>query len=376
MTDIRFFDEQSEQSKVKASLVQKYFWAWANVILGALARNKYVTDKKIVYIDLFSGPGRYKDGAMSTPLLVLQQAINDPRISPYLVTLFNDIDQNNTSTLKNEIAKLQNISSLKHPPQVYNEVVSDDIVKWFNSTSLAPTLFFVDPWGYKGLSLQLINSVLKNWGCDCIFFFNYNRISMGIKNPCVRPHMEALFESRYEQVVARVENTTPEQREAVIIDELCEALNEMGGCQHYILPFRFRNELGNRTSHHLIFVSKDFKGYEIMKEIMAKESSTENQGVASFEYNQVDECCPFLFQFNRPLDDLKNDLLVHFAGKTLTAIDIYKEHCIGTPFIKKNYKDVLAQLDDDGIIQIQTSNGKKRRAGTFPDNIMVTFPER
>jgi hypothetical protein len=32
----------------------------------------------------------------------------------------------------------------------------------------------------------------------------------------------------------------------------------------------------------LIFVSKHFKGYEIMKIIMAKESSTEDQGVASF----------------------------------------------------------------------------------------------
>ena len=40
MADIRFFDEQREQSKVKASLVQKYFWAWANVISGTLAKNK------------------------------------------------------------------------------------------------------------------------------------------------------------------------------------------------------------------------------------------------------------------------------------------------------------------------------------------------
>src|SRR5207248_10024637 len=41
------------------------------------------------------------------------------------------------------------------------------------------TFLFVDPFGYKGLSLQLVNSVIKDWGCDCVFFFNYNRISMG-----------------------------------------------------------------------------------------------------------------------------------------------------------------------------------------------------
>ena len=56
-----------------------------------------------------------------------------------------------------------------------------------------PTFFFVDPWGYKGLSLRLINSVLKDWGCDCVFFFNYNRINMGLGNDAVEKHMDALF---------------------------------------------------------------------------------------------------------------------------------------------------------------------------------------
>ncbi len=56
----------------------------------------------------------------------------------------------------------------------------------FEQMNLVPTFFFVDPWGYKGLSLRLINSVLKNWGCDCIFFFNYTRINMGLENELVK----------------------------------------------------------------------------------------------------------------------------------------------------------------------------------------------
>lgn len=375
MTDCSFFNEQRDQSKVKATLVQKYFWAWARVILGAQAKNPH-TNKKIVYIDLFSGPGRYKDGAMSTPLLILEQAVKDPAIAPYLVTMFNDKDANNSNTLKSEIKNLPGIQGLKYYPDIYNEVIGEDIVKWFSEIKLAPTLFFVDPWGYKGLSLKLINSVLKNWGCDCIFFFNYNRISMGIRNPCVKPHMEALFENRYEQVAQRIENTSPQERETVIIEELCEALNEMGGRKHYILPFRFRNEAGTRTSHHLIFVSKDFKGYEIMKEIMAKESSSENQGVASFEYNLADERYPLLFQYTKPLESLRDDLLNQFAGRTMKTSEIYREHCVGTPFILRNYKDVLKDLDDSHIITIATENGKPRRKGTFPESITVSFPQR
>ena len=36
-----------------------------------------------------------------------------------------------------------------------------------------------------------------------------------------------------------------------------KAIKEMGG--QYILPFCFKNSHGNRTSHHLVFVSKDVK---------------------------------------------------------------------------------------------------------------------
>ena len=97
-----FFNEQLDQSDTKARIVQKYFYAWAKVI-GPTAKAR---DGKIAYIDLFAGPGRYKDGAASTPLLVLEHAINDSSLSNMLVTLFNDVDANHSKTLQTEINKL------------------------------------------------------------------------------------------------------------------------------------------------------------------------------------------------------------------------------------------------------------------------------
>jgi len=76
---------------------------------------------------------------------------------------------------------------------VRNKEVGQEIVAMFSQMRLIPTLFFIDPWGYKGLTLQLINAVLKDWGCDIIVFFNYNRISMGLSNQYVEEHMNALF---------------------------------------------------------------------------------------------------------------------------------------------------------------------------------------
>ena len=369
MTTESFFDESKEQSKVKSAIVAKYFDAWSKVMISAQNRFRQHHDNKIAYIDLFAGPGRYSDGTKSTPLLVLEKAIQDNNLRQHLVTIFNDKDESNTNSLSRAIKELPSIETLKYPPKVSTQEVGEKIVKMFEKMRLIPTLFFVDPWGYKGLSLRLVNSVIKDWGCDCIFFFNYNRINMGLNNDVVRDHMNALFdERRADNLRSKLDLITPQKRELTIIEELCQALRDLG--PEYVLPFRFKNNRGSRISHHLIFVSKHFRGYEIMKEIMAKESSDAQQGVATFEYNPVDAQQPFLFEFVRPLDELGDMLLREFAGQELKMSDIYKRHNVNRPYTKQNYKRVLGQLEDQGKI-----TASKHRRNTFGDNVLVNFPD-
>lgn len=378
MTDSSIFDETREQSQVKASIVAKYFWAWAKVIIGAQKKRRTSSVDRIAYIDLFAGPGRYKDGAMSTPLLVLEKTIQDPDLRERLVAIFNDKDESNTKSLEQEINHLPGIHLLKYRPQVYSEEVGDRIVKMFMEMRLLPTLFFVDPWGYKGLSLALINSVLKDWGCDCIFFFNYNRINMGLGNVLVEAHLNALFgKHRADDLRQELIGMNPHERELAIVEETCQALREMGG--KYVLPFRFKDDRGRRTSHHLIFVSKNVRGYEIMKGIMAGESSKLEQGVPTFEYNPADAIYPVLFELSRPLDDLADMLLSDFAGQNLTMRQIYERHHIGRRYIAKNYKDVLRKSEAEGKIQADPpAERRRKREGevTFADGVRVEFPPR
>jgi len=371
--DQSFFDESREQSIIKARIIAKYFWAWAKVIIPTAKQH----DNRIAYIDLFAGPGRYKDGTISTPLRILEQAIADRDMSQMLVTLFNDKDAKNAGELEKAISELPGIERMKYKPQIANQEVGTEIVQLFNRMRMVPTFFFVDPWGYKGLSLGLINSVLKNWGCDCIFFFNYNRVSMGLPNEAVRDHMNVLFgEDRADQVRKKLIGLSPEERETLIVEELAEALKEMGG--QFVLPFTFRNEKGSRTTHHLIYVSKAFRGYEIMKGIMALESSEADQGVPSFRYSPASERFPLLFNLTTPLEDLEKELLHQFAGKTLTMQDIYEKHNVGRPFISRNYKRALNNLESAGKVQADPPAAKRRMQKgerTFPDHVKVIFPK-
>ncbi|MBE9102370.1 three-Cys-motif partner protein TcmP [Vacuolonema iberomarrocanum] len=374
MTGTSFFNEQKEQSLIKARIVEKYFWVWAKVIISTV--KKSALEPRIAYIDLFAGPGRYKDGSKSTPAKVLESAISDPDMRNMLVSIFNDADVANVQSLQQTIKSIPGIETLKYSPQILNHEVGETIVKTFQGRRLVPTLFFVDPWGYKGLSLQLINSVVKDWGCDCIFFFNYNRINMGLSNDAVKEHMNALFgEVRADQVRANLKALMPQDRELTVIEAICKALKDMGG--QYVLPFRFRHEIGNRTSHHLIFVTKHVRGYEIMKEIMAKESSKQMQGVASFEYNPATLQQPLLFELIRPLDELEAILLDTFSGSTMTMKEVYDQHHVGKPYIKKNYKTALSNLETQGRITAEPpANKRQKRKGvaTFADSVKVVFP--
>ncbi len=59
MTTDRFFEETREQSQVKAEIVEKYFYAWAQIITASQDRYRPGMDHRIGYVDLFAGPGRY-----------------------------------------------------------------------------------------------------------------------------------------------------------------------------------------------------------------------------------------------------------------------------------------------------------------------------
>ena len=376
MSNENFFQESSEQSKIKSLIVSKYFWAWARVIISTAKKNG--RKPKLAYIDLFAGPGRYKDGTKSTPIIILEKTVADFDLKEGLVTIFNDADKQFSSSLEEAINSIPEINKLKFKPKIYNNEVGEQIVKMFKEMKFIPTLFFVDPWGYKGLSLQLINSILKNWGCDCIFFFNYNRINMGLGNEVVKEHMDALFgDERAKKLRQKLDSFNPEERELLILEELSSALIEMGGV--YTLPFVFKNEKGTRTSHHLIFVSKAFKGYEIMKEIMANESSLSEQGVASFGYNPADIKTPLLFELSRPIDDLKDTLMSEFAGKEMTMNEIYLSHSVNKPYIARNYKTVLKRLEEEEKIEVIPPAAKRKKIKgeiSFGPNVKVKFPKQ
>ena len=51
--------------------------------------------------------------------------------------------------------------------------------------------------------------------------------------------------------------------------------------------------------------------------------------------------------------------------------NIYEKHSVDTPYIKKNYKDALILLEQQGKIKADPA---VRRKGTFADHVLAKFP--
>ena len=358
-----FFDEPEEQSRVKAEIVVDYFDAWSRIMVKRADR--------IGYFDFFAGPGRYKTGEKSTPLLILERALASENLTGRLVTLFNDANPDFTSTLKAEIDALPGIDRMKYRPQVVTGQINDDLIEHFEQIKTIPSLSFIDPWGYKGLSQRLIRAVIKDWGCEVVFFFNYNRINMGIANNLVETHMQALFrEERLARLRQEIGPLKPEDREDRVKRALGEALEEMGA--PFLIPFRFKRQ-GGRVSHYICFVSKHHLAYSIMKSVMAKRGALDEDGVPLFEYIPKSAGRQLAFERDRPIEALPADLLSRFAGRTLTKKEVYDEHNVGTPFIKRNYKTVLMEMEERRQIQCEPDR-ESRRANTLAPRVLISFP--
>lgn len=382
MSSSTFFTSQKEQSSVKTALVSKYFKAWSDIMLKQTEKRAM---NQVAYVDLFSGPGAYADGQKSTPILVLERAIQDPKLRNRLITVFNDNNAQHVASLSAAIDRLDGVSSLIHHPLVTNLEVRRDTFNYLESLHQCPSLFFIDPFGYKALSIDLITSSIRNWGCESILFFNYNRINGAINNQAVQDHVRVLYGAdHFDHLRAQLRTgLTPEERESIILDEFMRALKNRGG--RFVLPFKFRDDRGTRTSHYVLFVNKHFLGYSIMKDIMFGESSSD-QEVRHFEWAPSPSSrlvqLSLLPDLSSPsnvysIGMLKRFLLEVCQGQSPSVRQIYELHSVDTPYTERNFKTAIRELEAEGTVSISTPASRRQKKNgvvTLADGLIVTFP--
>lgn len=360
-----FFEEQREHSKIKSDLIVKYFGAWANVMISVYDKQRR-PPPPICYVDLFAGQGVYDDGSESTPLRVAREVVEDPRFTERVALLFNDKDAANVQRLGDALTRIHGYAALRHRPIVFNYPVAGATPAAIQRQRTGPTLTFIDPFGYKGLTMPLLQESVRDWGCDCLFFFNYNRINAALTNAKVREHVDDLFGSDVAaELRRRIDRLSPHAREDAILETLVASLRTTGLMSH---PFRIKDVEG-RTQHFIVGVTKHFLGLKIFKDIMGRASSSKEHGIPSYTFDPSPRRFQLELVLADPFEALKRDILTTYAGRTLTFRELVADHWVGRPYQEDHYRWVLEELSQKNAVDI-TNRGTR---GKILDKTSLRF---
>lgn len=360
---------KAPHSEAKTRIVVNYFKLWSTAVRKS--------GSKLVYLDLYAGKGQHSSGEKSTAVQVLQSSSKDKYLTANLIAILNDIKPLHCRDMRKVVTELGIDKAFQNKPRVLNSEANVLYQEIKNEIEKFPKFCFIDPYGFKGLSIALIKAVMKDWGCDCIVFFHSSGINRNLRNEKCISDMKALFgREEYSLLLKRL--GAPRRRAVKeVLNAFIRASREIGA--KYELHLQFNFPYSKRISHHLVFLSKHHRGFDLIKEVMSKES-IKVDGIAQYVYIESSEVSAEQLGLDvvGPMGELKEKLLVRFRNSRHKIVDLIETcHKEAWKYTEKNIKDALKLLERDSKkkIVVVPPRGKKRKPGTMGDNNTIIFNE-
>lgn len=254
-------------TKAKLELLRHYLNGWIPVLA--------FTNGRIMFLDGFAGPGRYAGGEPGSPVVALTALLEHSSFSRLshreFVFLFVEKDPRRVANLEAEIAKLKQ----KYDPWPTNvkikvenaefEQATTELVEYLEEQKrrLAPTLAFVDPFGFSGMPMALLSRLTAYDRCEVVVNFMYDHINRFAGAGNVDSVMEGLFgTSEYLDVNNHGDRQT-------FLHDLYQRQLEAQCKFKYVRSFSLDTGR-NRTGYYLFHGTRHLKGLELMRDAMWK----------------------------------------------------------------------------------------------------------
>lgn len=280
--DREHFESYRAQTMAKHTILEKYIFAFFNILKAG--------SEDLVYIDAFAGRGFYVSQETGerldgSPVRALRKIASLPDLASLVTTIFIESDPILAADLQSTVEDFYKANDTIRKPRLavgrFAEQMGQqlDYLESQNS-GLAPTFLFVDPCGVAGASFATIERVMKNDKCELLLFFNIDGIRriLGLGDNMGATLGELLGTSERAQelrlFVAEQESTS--DKETAIVSYYAKLVRERIGAK-FLTAFRVENEERRVTSHYLIHVTKSPLGFRIMKDVMWKVGSSDEQ---------------------------------------------------------------------------------------------------
>ena len=356
--------EYKEHTRVKHELLRKYLRAWI-MKLGKFHR-------KIVFFDGFTGRGKYADGSLGSPIIALQVANElldecaEKRRRPYFdkfVCVLVEKDKDNflnlQGVIQREKARFKFGKQLEIIGPIHDEFanVADTVLEELGER-IAPSFFFIDPFGFSGVPFKTIKNILSAPQTELFFTFMTRDINRFLEVKDAEQALQELYPiPEWRKIYANPDWRTRDQS---LKDLYVKCLFEIAKVR-YAWSFRVCMDEKYETLYYLIHATNHFDGLKIMKDIMYRQGTS-----GQFAYLGPKEVTyrNQLMLFEDDFSSLKEYFLKRFKGKTKTFREILEETYMYTRFVERHYKLTILELESDEKVKIQ-GKGKRGAIGEF-----------
>lgn len=370
-----FFEEQREQSHLKTEIVVCYLEAWCSIVWPQLKAHGH---KSIKYVDLFSGPGIYDDGRPSTPLEVMNLLEREEWLQDTLETTFFEEKTSHYERLKEVIYGHPVFTKLRFKPNIKNQAIRQTEIQSVLDIADTGTFTLIDPFGYKDVSLELLDVVSRDRCCECLFFLSVSGIERNVVDIQKRGQFENLLGPSGYRKVTEIANRPHSSLEFMrgLIEALRGELTRLK--KVYVLSFCFEYPDRKKPSHCLVFVSKHPKGFEVMRDIMIKRSIKDSDDFPLYMFSpirRIENTQQEMFTGGMLLA-LAEELLSVYRGQLRSAQWVLHDQTLmGCPYRDKLVRKALTHLWNAGKIGVEKPIAANKRDRVISNKDTLVFPK-
>lgn len=342
---------------VKHQILRHYLSAWFPILGSAHTR--------VDYIDGFCGPGRYKTGEDGSPLIALDAArANLARLPSEVHFFFIDDHEDRLDHLTAELATRESVPQLR--TQVLRGSFDEQIVPVMQDLAEhhdRPVFAFIDPFGFAHMPFSIVRSFLDHERGEVLVTFMVDAMNRFLRHPDdqIVQHIVDAFGTEQVASIAEAGGGVGALR-----DLYSSQLNQVA---KFVRHFEMRDADG-RVIYYLFFATNHRLGHVKMKEAMW-------QVDPGGEYRFSDATNPNqLVMFAADVRGLLSEILRdHFGSLSVTgqAVHAYVEDETG--YLKRHMDETLRQMEQRnelGVSEVKVG-GQKRKAGSYPDDCLITF---
>lgn len=309
-------------SRAKVELLRRYLSVYLNIL------SRWPQMQEIYIFDLMCGEGVYEDGSDGSPVVIMK-TIRDHyfanhRTCPKITVWLNDSGESDIEPNEQKVGRAKRFcDQIYRPPSVtvrYSEedwrVLLSPALRIVNANPNSRSIFFVDPYGYKTIDLDRIETIVQPGNTELLLFlpaahlYRFANLAMKKSWPggaALRKFLLRLFGDEHPRFLSAEH----------FIREIRDAFRAYFGEGVFVDTFTLQAD--ERNVYALFFFTSNALGFEKMLETKWKLDAERGHGFvlapkpSLFDHSEIDDYAGKLLQFISAAKQRTNEELYLFG---------------------------------------------------------------